>query len=369
MATGAVTWLYSPRLPAWQKKLVLQIKRRVPPDRDVIWVLSSGTQSVDEVKAIALPLKALRTSAMAVNTHLRASSKDRWLVALPEYHIGGYSIGVRARLSRAKVFRSKRWSAVGFLRAVERDRITLTSLVPTQVFDLVREGLVAPKCLRAIVVGGGALDADLQDRALQLGWPVLVSYGLTECASQVATARILSPKVLKVLPHVKVKIEGQRLFLKSPALCRWVARLQRDGEFSLEDPLREAGWFPTSDLAEVSGALLRLLGRCDDVVKVSGVLVNVSHVEQNLRSFMHRLGLGGRVAVVAVSDPRHGRTLVLVTDSSDSLRAWEEAVKKMNDGLSSPQRLRRVYFVPRIPVSALGKVLKAELAKDLGFEG
>ena len=63
-----------------------------------------------------------------------------------------------------------------------------SSLVPAQVLDLVRAGLRPPPVLRAIVVGGGAISAELYRDARALGWPVLPSYGMTECCSQIATA-------------------------------------------------------------------------------------------------------------------------------------------------------------------------------------
>ena len=42
------------------------------------------------------------------------------------------------------------------------------------------------------MTGGGALDPSLYKQARDLGWPLLPSYGLTECGSQVATASLSS---------------------------------------------------------------------------------------------------------------------------------------------------------------------------------
>ena len=78
------------------------------------------------------------------------------------------------------------------LRLADRG-VTHTSLVPTQVHDLVKADLRAPETLKAIVVGGGHLDAATGRLARTLGWPVLASYGMTEAASQIATQTLERP--------------------------------------------------------------------------------------------------------------------------------------------------------------------------------
>src|SRR5207253_1068669 len=91
---------------------------------------------------------------------------------------------------RSKVVKGGEWNPARTVKKWKDRKVTLTSLVPTQVFDLVSANLTAPKNLRAAVIGGGALDPSLYLKARELGWALLPSYGLTECASQVATASL-----------------------------------------------------------------------------------------------------------------------------------------------------------------------------------
>ncbi len=90
----------------------------------------------------------------------------------------------------------RRWDAPAFAAWLAENQVTHTSLVPTQVHDLVAAGVQAPVSLRAIVVGGGHLDAATGRAARALGWPVLASYGMTEAASQIATQGLDSLKTL-----------------------------------------------------------------------------------------------------------------------------------------------------------------------------
>jgi acyl-CoA synthetase (AMP-forming)/AMP-acid ligase II len=113
------------------------MRARVPADPEMIWAFSSGTSGVDQVKCLGLTRAAVLSSAAAVNRHLGATAADRWLVAIPTYHVGGFAIAARAHLSGAGVDVLPTWGAAEFHAACRQFRTTLCSLVPTQIFDLV----------------------------------------------------------------------------------------------------------------------------------------------------------------------------------------------------------------------------------------
>lgn len=346
---------------AWQRRCLEDIQRRAPRRAAVSWVLSSGTSLVGQVKCVALPHEAFYASAQAVNKHLRARAADRWLVAIPLYHVGGFSILVRAQLSRSQIVYLKAWSVEQFVRTIRREQITLCSLVPTQIFDLVAAGARSPESLRAIVVGGGALSEPLYQRARALGWPVLPSYGLTETASQIATASLdslagLSYPTMPVLAHAQVELREQRIFVRSAALGRWVA--MSDGTtYTLEECAR-GGWLATEDVGEITSAGLRVLGRRDEIVKVLGVLVSTAQVASDVAGFA---GLG---CVLALPDTRAGHRLVFVTDGPAT---WE-AIQAYNRQALGPFRIAQLCWVPKIPRGDLGKFKKAELRARLGLD-
>lgn len=362
-------WLYSPKLAAWQKKIINDMKKRVPQEKDLLWILSSGTQSVDEVKAIGVTHQAVLASAAAVNRHLQVRAHDRWLLNLPTYHVGGLGILARAHLSGSQVSVQKRWDAEKFVDLVGQDKVTLCSLVPTQIHDVVKASLKCPASLRAIVVGGGALDPSLYLSARRLGWPLLPSYGLTETCSQIATAtlRSLSRRdfpALEVLSHAEVELREQRIFVRAKSLCRYVARGNKNSLFTIENPLR-AGWLPTEDLGEWRRHGLRVLGRRDDVVKILGTLVPVNQVEHEARAFFKKAGLEADLTVVVVAGGREGHSLVLVIDSAQSLKEWELQLLNYNTKAPGPLRLRQLVWIPQIPRGELGKVKRAALLAEL----
>ncbi len=354
-----------------------------------VWLATSGSTSVDpsQVTWVALSKAAILASAAAVNDHLASTAADTWAHALPLFHAGGLGILARAHLSGARVVAAVegRWDAWRFRERVVEGRATLTALVPSQVHDLVAVALHAPPGLRAVVVGGARLDPELHREARALGWPCLPSYGLTETASQVATATIGSlasrayPVILPLLPHAAARAGGDgRLELRAPSLLTCYAEVTEDGA-RVWDPKHE-GWFASDDLGVVYAEGIEVLGRASDSVKVLGELVPVSRVEAQARTWASEepmlRGLGVDLAVVAPPHPRLGHELVLVVAHPDpdvlrrlDLDALRESlVRSSRDTLLPFERVLRVMTAARIPRTALGKCRRQLLSREVGLE-
>ena len=183
-----------------------------------VWLATSG--SVNGPKWVALSKQAILNSAKAVNDNLHSTARDIWLNSLPAFHVGGLGIWARSFLSGATVIETKmlKWNPHQFVQLISETQATLSSLVPAQVYDLVSQKLQSPTTLRATLVGGGFLNTSLYQDAKLLGWPLLPCYGMTETASQIATANFDHPS-LKILPHAEVKINAEGLIcIKSSSL-------------------------------------------------------------------------------------------------------------------------------------------------------
>lgn len=337
-----------------------------------LWIATSGS-SRGVGRWVGLSREAVLASARAVNHHLQVQSGDVWINVLPTYHVGGLGIFARAFISQSEVVDMSftKWSAPEFWRELQTHKATLTSLVPTQVFDLVSAGLTSPPHLRAVVVGGGALSPALYLAARDLAWPLLPSYGLTECASQVATASLASLQKstlqnfipeLEVLSHVQTKVDSdQVLSLKSPALLTGYAHYA-GGKWQLDDP-KQDNWFTTEDRADLEGAHLRPYGRKDSQVKILGELVDL----EKLNEILSQLLLNYKVEAVLnpCADERRGWRLDLVVKGP--LTEAEKLWQAFNEAVAPFERTHGLYLVNEIPKSALGKPLLTQLSTSLGI--
>ncbi len=336
-------------------------------------VLFETSGSSGRPQQVALSKNALLVSAEAVNGHLEVSGESCWGLALPLHHVGGFGVAARAFQAGCGFQQfDRRWNAQAFAEWLESKQVTHTSLVPTQVHDLVKAGRVAPDSLVAIVVGGGHLEVATGQQARDLGWPVLASYGMTEASSQIATQgleQLRSPyqaAPLPLLPIWKAKISADGLLaLSGPALFSGHVV---DGKFLP----READWHVTSDRVTLSDGKLTPLGRADSRVKVLGELVDPEEIELELMTFSEgRLAPGG-FAVVAVPDVRAGHVLVPVIEASVDGEVIESIVSGFNRRVPGFRRLGKPVIVDFLPRSELGKVRRAELmeiCREPGWTG
>jgi O-succinylbenzoic acid--CoA ligase len=354
--------LLNPRLPADERARVHRLIAAVPPLEAHVWLTTSG--ATGRLKPVALSKLALLVSGRAVNEHLSSDARDTWLNVLPTFHVGGLGIHARAHLSGARVVSMDRWEVAAFGARLTADAVTLTSLVPTQVFDLVQAGLAAPPLVRAAVVGGGALPPDLWGRARTLGWPLLPSYGATECASQIATAAPGAtdedaPR-MRLLSHVEVRAGADgRLEVRSDALLTGYAT-----ETGFVDP-KTKGWWRTDDLGEVQGDTLVVHGRADETVKVGGELVDLAALEARLAEVIAAVAPGTDAALVRVADPRLEWVVGLAVATVDPSTA-DRVRDAFNAAVLPFERARVARRVALVPRTALGKVARRALEATLG---
>jgi len=373
--SDAAVLFLNPRLPRSERTRLERMVDRLPGLRAHVWLATSGASG--PVKLVALGREALLASAAAVNRNLESTARDVWLNVLPLFHVGGLGILARAHLTGAKVAGDHDadgfpapWSARSFVARVEESGATLSALVPAQVHDLVGEGLRAPGSLRAVVVGGGALAESVHARARALAWPLLPSYGATECASQIATASLASLEdrgfpPLRLLPHVEARTtEDGFLRIRSPALFTGYGispdpHDPNDPESAtLVDP-REDGWWITEDRGSVHDDVLSVEGRSGDFVKIGGESVRVPALEAVLEALRAEQSFPGDAALLAVPDERLGRVIVLIhAGASEEAAAVLHAA--YNERVAPFERARRLHRLPRLPRTPLGKLIRDE---------
>ncbi len=333
---------------------------------------TSGSEGLP--KWVALTKEALLISARAVNTFFSLTTADRWLVALPVHHVGGFAIHARCFAAGSSAHRmAEEWDPASFAALCAQQRATVTSLVPTQLFDLAAQNIPAPPGLRAAIIGGGALSPRLQERARDLGWPVCASYGMTEAASQIATQRPdeIGTSPLEILPHWETNTDGDGvLTLRGAALAKGYASRGDDGawrwqEIDSRDGLR------TRDRVRVwhEGARrhLEFIGRDASFIKICGELVNRDALQRRLDSVAHTICFQSSAVLCPVDDMRRGTTLVIVVEGDASSEESRVMLRERFNAASLPfERANEVRCVAAIPRTALGKPRLTELAAMVG---
>lgn len=294
-----------------------------------VWISSSGTLSL-ESSWIALSKEALLQNARAVNMHLGIQSTDRWALTLPLSHVGGLSIHARTKLLGQRI---------------NNDEYEWISLVPTQVFDIVKNKTTPPKMIRGAIVGGDAIEEELYQQALKLGWPILRTYGMSELGSQLAT-EIKVGDGLKILSHAQLKFEAEETLVASK--CLFTLKVKTDF-LTLTQFDRYGDWWALPDLVEMKNERLNILGRLDNVIKVLGVKLDLTSLERELK-----VKLGLEVILRATPDERRGQRIILFTEKSVSL-------EEVNKDLLGFQKISECRTVSSFPRTSLGKIKRGQL--------
>ena len=389
------------------------LARELPFFPGHVYLFSSGGR-----KICLISKKAFLHSARAVNRFLGCCPEDCWALSLPLFHTGGLAILARSfcgGFSYTEIGKKKAeggvfiWNPKKWREEAEARGATLASFVPAQVYDLVQNGLPPPKKLRAAVVGGGPLSPALYKKARGLGWPLLPSYGLTEAASQAATAELSSLKKsgfpkLKILPHMQIQADlrgggpaderagarpgGQaagaraagarpkeargpdrrggreqalQLKIKSPALLSGVFDL-KTGIF--EDPKNREGWLALDDLGEARGGFLEIRGRKDEMIKILGETADLRELSLLLSEISSSSEAEFQLA--AVPHERLGFELNLITSSFDQ-KEIAGIAEEFNRRAPPPARARKAYCVPQIKKSPLLKTRQRLLREQIGL--
>lgn len=325
--------------------------------RGRIWAVLFSSGSSGEQKGIALSGNALEASARAHAAHLEMESGN-WLLNLPLYHVGGFSVVSRSFfLGTGIAIGSPKFSAEETMAWIESGEVSGLSLVPTTLRRLLALPAPSlPKSLKSILVGGAPLPDDLFALSQSRNFPVRTTYGMTEHASQIATAKRPGAGLIP-LPGVDISVDRtSEILVKSPCLASGFFSAGRIQPLPLED-----GFFRTGDLGTFDGSELMVHGRKSDLILSGGLNIFPAEIEKELSQFP---GLSD-FAVTGLPDTEWGEVAcaayVCIGQRPDT-RELKTFLRDRLDARKVPKHFVSLDYIPRSP---LGKVIRAELKEQL----
>ncbi len=296
--------------------------------QDASLILTSG--SAGSPKGVLHTLGNHVHSAVGSEDQIPFGKDDTWLVSLPLYHIGGFSLVMRALLhgGRLRFLRPGETLATALQSTPE---FTHLSVVPTQLRDLLDD----PAChaglqrLQAILVGGAQCPTPLLQRSMDLGLKLYVSYGSTEMASQITTTPVnIEGHLGCVLPYRELRISNQNeIWVRGET--RFKGYWTRDG---LDTPFDQDGWFATGDLGCLDNrGNLMFTGRKDTMFISGGENIYPEEIERAL------IPLDGikRCLVVPVPSDRYGQRPVAFVETHEGQMLDERRLRESLRNLES----------------------------------
>ena len=342
----------------------------VPLDGDspAALVYTSGTTGVS--KGAILTHNNFAVNGANLLDAWRICSTDRFLLALPLFHVHALGNGVHSWLfSGCRMRLLERFEHEKAASEFLDFRPTLFFGVPTvyvRLLDLPPEtAREIGKGMRLFVSGSAPLPAQvLEDFRKLYGHTILERYGMTETLMNISNPYDGERRPGSVgfpLPGVVTRIVDQdgrdvpdgetgELCLKGPNVF--------PGYWRREDATRAAfvdGWFKTGDLAQRSGdGYYTLCGRRSDLIISGGFNIYPREIEE----FLMEQPEVAEAAVAAQADRVRGEVPVayIVPRGATCDTAALEA--RCREKLASFKCPRRFVVVEKLPRNALGKVQK-----------
>jgi o-succinylbenzoate---CoA ligase len=306
-------------------------------DAPAIVVHTSGTTSA--ARPVELTYGNWLWSALGSAVALGLDADERWLCTLPLSHVGGLSILLRSAIYATTAVLHEGFDAATVVDELGAGGATLVSVVPTTLARLLDAGLQRPPALRAALVGGAPISAELLGRAAAAGVPAVTTYGLTEACSQVTTGG-------PALFCTRVRIgEAGEILVAGPTVAARAAGLD--------------GWLRTGDLGELDAAgNLTVVGRAVDTIVTGGENVAPAEVEAVLASHP----AVADVAVHGAPDAHWGERIVatIVLRPGASATA-QELAGYCHVRLARYKRPKAFRFSLDLPRTQSGKLLRRDL--------
>ncbi len=279
-------------------------------------------------------------SALGSNENIPFKPGDCWLLSLPLFHIGGYALLFRSLLGGGSLAVTE--YGISVTDALRIFPITHLSLVPTQLYRLLSDkgNRNELKRLKAILLGGSAVEPALLSEAYKAGLPVYLTYGSTEMSSQIATTRspVSTVTAGNVLPYRELSIgTGEEILVKGP--CLFQGYLSDKGTFLETDG---SGWFHTGDTGKLSQeGELHVTGRTDNMFISGGENIHPEEIERALCSMKGVL----RAIVVPIPNPEYGLRSSAFIETTKQAPVGNEILEKLSleiGRLKTPVAITRV---------------------------
>ncbi len=280
---------------------------------------------------------AMRASAAATCRFFNLSAEHSALLCLPMRYIAGKMMVVRALECGLNLITTEPSSTP--LDNLQQS-IDFAPMVPMQVASTLAQPGGASQLgrVRTLLLGGGFVDATLEEQLQNHPCRVFCSYGMTETLSHIALRAINGP-------------ERSGLYTPLPGVRLW---LSPAGTLQLSVPYLGLDSLCTNDLAEINtDGRFRILGRADAVINSGGIKIQAEELEHTLHQ---QTGL--RVLALPHPHPRLGQCVALL---------WEgpaEAEAALRAACAALPRYHQPHLVchTRLPLTESGKPARARAA-------
>lgn len=276
-------------------------------------------------KELTVRKEQMMQSAILTCSFLHLQKGDKALLCMPLQYIAGKMMVVRALVAGLTLVVR---TPSGHPLAQVDGPVRFAAMIPLQVYNSLqvteeRERLCQTDIL---IIGGSAIDKELEREIAALPSRIYSTYGMTETLSHIALRRLNGPDASPAytpFPSVGLSLSPDgTLVIDAPQVCdeplvtNDVARLHPDGTFVI-------------------------LGRKDNIVNSGGIKIQIEEVEEALR-----LVIPATFALTSVPHPALGEALVLLVEKDIDPDRLAAPIASLLPKYRRPKYIRQVDAIP-----------------------
>lgn len=345
---------------------VAAVPKRPAPrhSHDLAWLAcTSGTTGIPKAAMHTFATMERQTEVFA--QHFKLTNKDPILVSSPVGHAVALLFGVRMSLFLNSVMvLVPRWNVETAVDLIHRYGCTYTVAPTPFLLDVVsyaeQHGTSKLGTLRFFPSAGAPVPRPLVKRALAAmpHCQVWSYFGTSEAGAVTAVPldaaiehRLETDGI--ALPGIKTRVVDGELEIHGPS--------QMMKGYWSGDPgkrLKDDGWYATGDAAiQRPDGYIRMLGRARDIILRGGENISPLEIENVLLAHPAVKD----VAIVGYPDDRLGSRLAAVIVAADRVTLDDLRAHCEKSGLDKAKWPEFIAEINKIPLSAIGKVIRGEL--------
>lgn len=250
--------------------------------------------STGKPKPMLVEKRRMEASARMTCRFLNLKEGDTALLCMPLQYIAGKMVVVRSLVCGLRLVEVE---PCGHPLRGLKEAPVFAAMVPMQVYNsmAVEEECALLRQIKHLIIGGGAVNAEMAAALKTFPNAVWSTYGMTETLSHIALRRLSGPDAsLWYEPFANVNVSTTNegcLIINAPDVC--------------------ASTLVTNDIAEIApdGQHFRIRGRKDNVVCSGGIKMQIEEIEAKLQPVMDVPFI-----ITKRPDAKFGETVVLLAE-------------------------------------------------------
>jgi O-succinylbenzoic acid--CoA ligase len=330
----AVKKIKNPQIASWEKKIYWFILDWLHPSNSME-VKTSG--STGKAKTIHFSKDQMIASARATAHYFNFSENDPVLLALDMSYVAAKMMVVRAFVSSLDLYFAKP-SSDPFIDS-DFPKFKFVPLVPFQLKSIFQssQSLEKLRTVSQVLVGGGAVDPELEQFIKQETNAYYASFGMAETLTHFAVKRINGPD-----PDFAFQsLEGVRI------------RQDENGCLQALVPWISSDYIATRDIVELlDGNSFVWKGRLDNLINSGGIKISPEAIEAKLAEY-----IAPPFFISALPDPMLGQKVVMFVESDAIEGQWYEAFDQVLEKYEKP---KAIHSIPNFVYTTSNKINRGQ---------